>query len=58
IGRDVVLSTWCGRRHQQIRWRTLNVTFVVPQNCRTFQNFTSSHSSRNSGPKHSITSNL
>uniref|UniRef100_A0A1I7VCF3 Ig-like domain-containing protein n=1 Tax=Loa loa TaxID=7209 RepID=A0A1I7VCF3_LOALO len=29
IGRDVVLSTWCGRRHQQIRWRTLNVTFVV-----------------------------
>uniref|UniRef100_A0A1I7VJ77 Uncharacterized protein n=1 Tax=Loa loa TaxID=7209 RepID=A0A1I7VJ77_LOALO len=32
-------------------WRTLNVTFVVPQNCRTFQNFTSSHSSRNSGPE-------
>uniref|UniRef100_A0A1I7VD25 Transposase n=1 Tax=Loa loa TaxID=7209 RepID=A0A1I7VD25_LOALO len=29
IGRDVVLSTWCGRRHQQIR--TLNVTFVVPK---------------------------
>uniref|UniRef100_A0A1I7VIV5 Transposase n=1 Tax=Loa loa TaxID=7209 RepID=A0A1I7VIV5_LOALO len=28
IGRDVVLSTWCGRRHQQIRWRTLNVNLL------------------------------
>uniref|UniRef100_A0A1I7V876 Zinc finger protein n=1 Tax=Loa loa TaxID=7209 RepID=A0A1I7V876_LOALO len=45
---------------RQIRRHTLNVTLIC---CPTkiagrSKNFTSSHSSRNSGPKHSITSNL